>query len=85
MVLTLHVGKTGEGPAGLSKARRRSHQSAQKRSLLKRPPEWPKGTPTVLRRGVTLLGIIEVVGGGVVEDFVEIAGGFEAGHREVHH
>ena len=42
--LTLHVGKTGEGLAGLSKVRRRSHQSAQKRSLLKRSPEWPKGT-----------------------------------------
>ena len=44
-----------------------------------------EGTPTVLRRGVPLLGIIEVFFGGVVEDFVEIAGGFEAGHREVHH
>ena len=35
--------------------------------------------------GSELLGVIEVFFGRVVEDFVEIARGFEAGHREVHH
>ena len=44
-----------------------------------------EGDTDSAQKSPLLLRIIEVVGGGVVEDFVEIAGGFEAGHREVHH
>ena len=77
--------KTRKNGRGFPNVARRENRGGSSRVVQSAQKESPKCADGIAVEGSPLLGIIEVVGGGVVEDFVEIAGGFEAGHREVHH